>query len=468
MSLQSERSSASKVLQTPARRMVATLERLGTFSRSTRGQSTAFTIFSIIVLLVGVIISLLTPPFTNPDEGAHYLRSYEVSRGHLVNGKNDVGVPIPCDEYKIVASKYAPIAFYQDVDTLHGEAHAEGCTVQSINSAGVYPPISYFASALGIRVAEAVKASPEDKLRTARVINYLVSTGLILMALASIRHYRLLLCALVLMPTTVWQRASLTADSLTLSFCVLFVCTLIKLLEAQEPPRKWQIAWLGVLGVLLGSTKLVYSVLAFSSLILLWKRPARTSSPAWSIILLLPGILGMGAALVWLKLPDSSLFYLGNGAQPQQQLLYCLTHPWAFLETLYRTMANPGHALSFVAGGFPTEIGATMATAYTIILAALVMTSRSLFTLKQRGILLLVSLGACAAAVLPMYLTYTPPGHTEILGIQGRYFIPIAIFALVGTGFARERWLFMSRPLRAAVGLVAPLLILAYLIDFRV
>jgi uncharacterized membrane protein len=443
------------------------LERIRGFSQSAKSSSIAFGLFSVVVTLVGVIVSLVTPPFTNPDEGAHYLRSYEVSRGHLVNGKDNVGVPIPCDEYKVVASKYAPIAFYQDVDALPGGADADGCTVRSINSAGVYPPVSYFASALGLRVAEFAGASPEDKLRTARVFNYLVSTGLILMALASIRHYRLLLSALVLMPTTVWQRASLTADSLTLSFSVLFVCMLIKLLEAKRPPGKRQLAWLCVLGVLLGSTKLVYSVLAFSSLILLWNRPARASFLGWLGALLLPGALGIGAALVWLKLPDSSLFYLGNGAQPQQQVLYCLTHPWAFLETLYRTMANPAHSLSFVAGGFPAEIGATLATAYSVILAALLATSRSLFTLKQRGILLAVALAACGAAVLPMYLTYTPVGHTEILGIQGRYFIPIAIFALAGMGFTRERWFFMSKPLRVTFGLLTPLLMLIYLIDLK-
>src|SRR5206468_4934122 len=41
-------------------------------------------------------------PFANPDEGAHYLRAYEVSRGHLLNlDERHNGIGIACADYLI-------------------------------------------------------------------------------------------------------------------------------------------------------------------------------------------------------------------------------------------------------------------------------------------------------------------------------------------------------------------------------
>lgn len=425
----------------------------------------SYALFCGLVLLIGVTVSLVTPPFSNPDEGAHYLRSYEVSRGHLINSRDNVGVPIPCDEYQVVGSKYAPIAFFQDVESL-ARASAD-CTVQSINSAGVYPPVSYVFSAIGLRVAELFGTTPENRLLTARVFNALASAGLILFGMASIRHYRLILAALVLMPTAVWQRSALTADSLTLAFCFLLVCSLIRIQEAGQPPTRKQFVWLCVLGILLGSTKLVYCILAFSSLIFFWNRPAGLSRGKWLGMLLMPGILGIAAAVVWLKLPDPSLFYLGNGAQPAGQIAYALQHPLEFLQTLYNTIANPGHALSFVAMGFPVPEGMNAVSWYGVILGGLIVSTPGIFSPKQRVILLMVVLAALCASVLPTYLTYTPVGHREILGIQGRYFIPIAIFALVAAGFSRNDWFFMRRVLRIGLGVAIPLLLLVHFIDLK-
>lgn len=42
-------------------------------------------IIFIFLVIVVVAFSLLKKPFGNPDEGAHFLRAYEVSHFHLIN-----------------------------------------------------------------------------------------------------------------------------------------------------------------------------------------------------------------------------------------------------------------------------------------------------------------------------------------------------------------------------------------------
>ena len=67
----------------------------------------------LITLVIVVLLSIKIKPFGNPDEGAHFLRAYEISKGHFFNTKGNIGVNISCREYEIIAKKYAPIAFEQ-------------------------------------------------------------------------------------------------------------------------------------------------------------------------------------------------------------------------------------------------------------------------------------------------------------------------------------------------------------------
>ncbi|HDT2133832.1 TPA: hypothetical protein ACLLIE_000191 [Enterobacter roggenkampii] len=63
-------------------------------------------IIFIFLVIVVVAFSLLKKPFGNPDEGAHFLRAYEVSHFHLINREGDIGVGINCQDYFSAAKKH--------------------------------------------------------------------------------------------------------------------------------------------------------------------------------------------------------------------------------------------------------------------------------------------------------------------------------------------------------------------------
>jgi uncharacterized membrane protein len=70
---------------------------------------------------------------------------------------------------------------------------------------------------------------------------------------------------------------------------------------------------------------------------------------------------------------------------------------------------------------------------------------------NQRLWILTICLGVSVLIALSMYLTWTPPGEDLIEGIQGRYFLPIAVPVLLAV--------FYNRKLESPVGAWGPLLV---------
>ena len=123
-------------------------------------------------ILCGVGIGLRQAPFNMPDEGAHYLRAYEVSHLHLVNFRGAAGVDIPCNEYLVAAHQYnrIPAAQQKAFDGQHDPA----CTVKSVNPAGAYSFVPYIPAAFALFVTEKLRWKVEKRLIAARVANFSV------------------------------------------------------------------------------------------------------------------------------------------------------------------------------------------------------------------------------------------------------------------------------------------------------
>ena len=64
---------------------------------------TKFILATVLATIFGLLISIFTMKFSFPDESAHYLRAVEVGHGHFLNGENNIGVPISCDDYLVIA-----------------------------------------------------------------------------------------------------------------------------------------------------------------------------------------------------------------------------------------------------------------------------------------------------------------------------------------------------------------------------
>jgi uncharacterized membrane protein len=104
----------------------------------------------------------------------------------------------------------------------------------------------------------------------------------------------------------------------------------------------------------------------------------------------------------------------------------------------------------------------------SVLLLVIAVSSRPLFVGGQRLWLAGLWFLGCIAVMAPTYLTYTPVGHAEILGVQGRYFIPLAMMLGMVVAWRKPNfaWIRETR-MRLLLALGMPLAIDGYLIFTR-
>lgn len=381
---------------------------------------------AVFLLLYGLGVSVATrqAPFYMPDEGAHYLRAYEVSKLHLVNLPGAVGVDIPCGEYTVAASKYYPLALIQKKAV---EAQTDPtCKVRTISTAGSYSFIPYLPAALALASVEKLNWTPEDKLELSRIANFSVWFSILFFSLTLLNGGRVLMGCLILMPSFFWQLVALSADGATLAFCFSYVCFVVRIAQRKLNVTPRTIMILVALAVLIGASKGVYApvgLLAFG----LWDRFPGKGCLFRVCVLSCPVVTALSIFLAQIAFSDAGLVYLGNNANPALQLVYVSQNPTSFLNLMFKTMGGmdsvslvaPTYAVPNVGLGFAILI-------FTIAAIAILMVCSNFGVGKRfrlmAGILTAIVLVSLS---LPLYLTYSPVQFERIVGLQGRYFLPV-------------------------------------------
>lgn len=424
-----------------------------------------FIFFSLTTLCLSCVIALSTPPFSIPDEGAHYLRSYEVSRGHLINFRGNIGIPILCTDYLEIAklNGRVNVAFYQaTAEQLNPSV--EDCYVNSLNTAGSYSAIPYFASALGIRTAEILGYKVQGRLKAGRLANALVTSLICLLAVLASKKYRLLIALFTLLPMSMWLRSSLSADALTISISVVFLAYLLRLVERDDGISQRNIYILTFLAIALGSVKPVYAILSFSVLILYQK----INGPNGLKLLMLPCISALLIGAFWSLSADPSLIYINtfNGANPADQLKHVTGDPLKFMQVILNTFQI--NFTIFISQAIVPMFSTSWIKPHEQFEISLIFCSIIFFTMItmpislnafQRLVLTAVTSICLVVTLIPSYLTYTLVGHDEILGLQGRYFLPTAFFALMAGCIYKPLHIFASEATRFASAIIFPLII---------
>jgi len=123
---------------------------------------------------------------------------------------------------------------------------------------------------------------------------------------------------------------------------------------------------------------------------------------------------------------------LANNANAGAQLRYILSHPLVFpLILLKDPFINGWTYLQGWINGYgyfywtPPQI-VSIFFLLSLGAALLIDSTREHVSPKTRIIFLLVFLAGYLAAAVPLYLTFTTVGLNQLLGVQGRYFIPLA------------------------------------------
>ena len=414
-------------------------------------------------------VSWLTPPFSMPDESAHYLRAYEIGHGHWVNSTAQIGIPILCSDYLDIAQENGKIriAFYQqEAEKMDGGIG--NCYVKSVNTAGIYSPLPYLGSAIGIILGESFGGSINGRLLIARLFNALLTTFLCFFAIFLVKKFRYLLAIFVFLPMSYWLRSSLSADAMTITVTLIYLAYILRSFENNQAISLLQIFGMVCIAVLLGSTKPVYGVLAFSSLILMRGFSNKRQFYCDFLLLSLPGFVGILSGIYWAAAADPSLIYINKfaNADPLKQLHFLLGNPFSIFGIIYNSIVKDFSSL--VSGGsVPNPPILNVSVFDQVFLSAcffcgtvfVAVTTQVSFGAWRRVTITLISAACVVGIILPLYFTYNAVGFDGVIGVQGRYFIPVAVVFFVGCALDNPSVVTANEFLRLAISVVAPVAI---------
>ncbi|OEC86919.1 MULTISPECIES: DUF2142 domain-containing protein [Methanobacterium] len=400
------------------------------------------TAFLIIGLIYGLGFLLATPAFQVPDEYEHFYRSLYVSEGHIVPEKlgNLSGVYVP-ESVKFTSDTVNQewYTFLQDRDNktdlaplLHLQFNSKNMVFEDISRIAVitYSPVPYLMSAFAIDLGKLFNLAPLVLMYIGRLANLLVWIFLTYLAIKITPVHKWVFFMLALLPMTIFEAASLSADSFLLGISFLIIAIFFKYAFDDNKKRIGfkEIYILGILLLLVGLAKSNYILLLF----LIFLIPAQKFGNRKNRILVTGSLFLVVVAVVgiWNLIVNGLYAPIIPQVSISGQIAYLLGDPFRFPYLLINTFISRGLSYQFLfVGNFWLDI--PLPTWWlgfyliTIIPAALLDKNRINITRNQKLISAVTFILNAIIACALVYITWTPVGQNVIDGIQGRYFIPI-------------------------------------------
>lgn len=413
--------------------------------RSSRGGWPAFlfdpvTRWAFLLGLLGVLpLVLLTPPLQVADEPQHFERAYQISRLDLIGHAHGrgAGAVLPASLSAMVRDVLgtnaidadrvvAPRPLSQSLAGLRRPLDPERVVFTDFAGAAPYSPLPYAPQAVAIALGRAAGMGPLALLYATRLANALAAIVLLALAVRIAPVARAAFAFAGLMPMALYQYASASPDAMTIATALLFTA-----IAARAIVRGWTgrtVAAAALLGAVFCSHKLVYAPVLLVGLV-----PAMPGARLRGVVM--NGVVVLfatGVAIGWLALNSGLALTRLPGTDVHAQAAFLIAQPMAFPSILWGNLrTDAARYLVEMVGmigwlAMPLPPTAYLLSLLGMTLAILIRRPGEPELPRLAGIwqLLLVA-GGIALVALALHLTWNVVGSPVILGVQGRYFLPL-------------------------------------------
>ncbi|MBR4641313.1 MAG: DUF2142 domain-containing protein [Selenomonadaceae bacterium] len=432
-------------------------------------------IFIAIFLFFGLLILFMRPPYRLMDEPVHFARAWQISEGiflsplKIYDGEKNFGwenrSPEAATEKMYsasVPSSLVPEKFIFNIEDdstkvkfsfdelkkflsapLNLDEREEGL----IPNTGVYPPLTYFPQAAGAFLGRILNLN-------AGIIFYLMGlSGLIFVAacvywsMKFLPEARQLIFVLAMLPMFLIEAASTSADAVTFGVCLFGTAWLLSLRNSTEKFSRKEIFGLMILAIMLACSKSVYGTILL--LYFFIPRERIGSLKKFLSLGMMILFLNLFTSLAWTELAVGMTGvelatieqYLGvKNVDVAAQKIFILEHPTEFFYAMIHSLdiAKFYYWFFFVGvwganGEFYMPL--MFYAAYGMILIFFALSNGLSLKLGERGILIFAAGISAFAFFFVHYLKWTPVGADYVKGVQGRYFIPIALMIFGALSF---------------------------------
>lgn len=413
--------------------------------------------YPVIIVILGLFYILVLPPFSAPDEAAHFVSAYRLSsqimgkqavaddeflsnatkeeKDRISHGANVLvrsGDDVPGLDTEIGQTAYNMV-FTQ----MFSKDESQGLTVRSeipVNTS----PVVYVPQAVGITLARLLHLGYVPLVMLGRLFNLLAFAAMSYFAIRVMPFKKEIIMAVSCLPMTLHLAASYSYDTVFIGLSMMFFAWCFYLAFEKDKVTVKDTVLLALLLILLEPGKIVYLPLAGICLFIpSAKFPSKKQY--WISFISVIGAVLLSVYLVnrlvlttWATQTES---YVGWSEAAGYTLSDVWTRPYDIFMVYYETFVTQlDYYLVTMLGGFLGNLDPNL----TVPPFCLILLCYALFisVLKREGeevplkggqkwfMLLLVFLSACLV-LASMLLGWTPKEMTYITGVQGRYFIPL-------------------------------------------
>lgn len=389
------------------------------------------------MLLLGGLILQALPPNGVPDEAAHLSKIAKIHGGVWLGDSRSAPVVD-------VAAMYGPlwggVERPEALDNVELQRQLEqplACTRAERalpTSADQYAPHLYAASSLVLAASCEAGTTFGTFLDLARIFNLLIGACLVAWGIRSAVFGKWALLAVALLPMTLNQIASISADSLMLSLSLCFLGIVSGIAGGRFPMERARYV-LPLLALLLAFGK---PGAAWILVAVLFCYPAcRSSRVRFAELATTSMLIPWAVHTAWTIWSAGNAHY-GPGVDPDANRALLTTQPLVVARMALNTFFGDG-----MAGLYQSMIGRlgwldiplspwAYKVAGAILLASLwTNPDGTRIPAWTRLLALGAALGSLLLLALPLFLTWTHVGAPVIQGLQGRYFLPTLAFLLV-------------------------------------
>ena len=442
-----------------------------------------FAIFSgISIFTFALLYTFLFPPLSAPDEVSHYISAYKVSnimlmkqpvneKGYVLIRARDLYIEDTKGKALIIENEDKGLKYIQKDDksdtTLLGQElnfdtykDAYGTAKDSdkyvaykgaelartsfihVNTSNLI----YIPQALGISLARLSGMDSISLLFMGRIFNAAFFALILAFTVYVAPYFKKVFSALALLPMSLHLAGSFSYDALIISLIFLYIAYVLKLREQKENVRVRDIALLAALVTVFGPCKIVYAPVVAFGLVVPVKKFGNLKNYILSILFigasLLIAMYVVNYSIINTYVTESSAL-LPYEDVPKYTLSYLLTRPREFISLFYLTVLNElefYHVSMF--GAYLGNIDANtempyifvfVFTIFLILLSCKYKGEEDTF-LNKTAILysLFLFIIIFGLILFSMLIAWTPMTSRWILGVQGRYFIPVITLLLFG------------------------------------
>jgi len=385
--------------------------------------------FSILILIVGMILVLITPAGANFDEETYMARIWEMALGHVIpNSYLDGPERLPSGFYTLSYRRHINLPA-MDIETINQQLNVkiDDYDLMTYQTRAKYFPTLFMVQAAVMRFFGPHLRYPILILYYLLRFSYLlIYCLLIFLTIKALPFGKWVFGTLAVFPMCLIQAAAVSADSLIIGISFLFIARVVRLASTEkEAFTKKELIILCLLILALGTLK-PNAIFLLPLLIIIPFRFLKNNK-VW-IPILIATLTSVSLPLIWTQFTPELIE--NPGIEPAKQLAILFTNPQIFFKSLWVMLANSLpiylHQVVGVAGygywNMPGIIYWLMPAA--LFLALFSEPVRVTLTTRQRIIAGLVAFFNLFMVFLIFYVIITPVGVSRIDGIQGRYFLP--------------------------------------------